>query len=194
MSKTSETPTCPGIFPPAATRAPPMRGRTMQRARRTGEQIIGILAQHDAGAKCADLCCKQGMSEGAFYAWKAKCSGMTVPEAPPAFLEEQREARPRGCRCGGRDGACPRQMRNWSSMDASRRLSERWRAWRATRVMADPFRQPCRSGSGGRLQTHRPRIGQPERTRQKGPDRFTALSPERESRRSTETDESRAGL
>lgn len=53
----------------------------MKKARRTEEQIIGILAEHDAGAKCADLCRKHGMSEGTFYAWKAKYSGMTVPEA-----------------------------------------------------------------------------------------------------------------
>ena len=36
----------------------------MKKARRTEEQIIGILAEHDAGAKCADLCRKHGMSEG----------------------------------------------------------------------------------------------------------------------------------
>jgi putative transposase len=53
----------------------------MKKARRTEEQIIGILAEHDAGAKCADLCRKHGMSEGTFYAWKAKYSGMTVSEA-----------------------------------------------------------------------------------------------------------------
>jgi len=43
--------------------------------------IIGILQEHEAGAKCADLCRKHGMSEGTFYAWKAKYSGMTVSEA-----------------------------------------------------------------------------------------------------------------
>lgn len=53
----------------------------MKRTQRTEEQIIGILQEHDAGAKCADLCRKHGMSEGTFYAWKAKYSGMTVSEA-----------------------------------------------------------------------------------------------------------------
>ena len=53
----------------------------MKKARLTEEQIIGILQEHDAGAKCADLCRKHGMSEGTFYAWKAKYSGMTVSEA-----------------------------------------------------------------------------------------------------------------
>jgi putative transposase len=53
----------------------------MKRQTRTEEQIIGILQEHEAGAKCADLCRKHGMSEGTFYAWKAKYSGMTVSEA-----------------------------------------------------------------------------------------------------------------
>jgi putative transposase len=53
----------------------------MKRTIRTEEQIIGILQEHEAGAKCADLCRKHGMSEGTFYAWKAKYSGMTVSKA-----------------------------------------------------------------------------------------------------------------
>jgi transposase-like protein len=52
----------------------------MKKARLTEEQMIGILQEHEAGAKCADLCRKHGMSEGTFYAWKAKYSGMTVSE------------------------------------------------------------------------------------------------------------------
>jgi hypothetical protein len=53
----------------------------MKRTIRSEEQIIGILQKHEAGAKCADLCRKHGMSEGTFYAWKEKYSGMTVSEA-----------------------------------------------------------------------------------------------------------------
>ncbi|MFB9175840.1 transposase [Roseibium salinum] len=45
----------------------------MMRTRFTGEQIIGILAEHEAGAKCADLCRKHGKPEGTFYNWKANC-------------------------------------------------------------------------------------------------------------------------
>jgi hypothetical protein len=52
----------------------------MKRTIRTEEQIIGILQEHEAGAKFAELCRKHGMSEGTFYAWKAKYSGMTVSE------------------------------------------------------------------------------------------------------------------
>jgi putative transposase len=53
----------------------------MQEARLTEEQIIGILQEHEAGAKCAEPCRRHGMSEGTFHAWKAKSSGMTVSEA-----------------------------------------------------------------------------------------------------------------
>lgn len=53
----------------------------MKRTRFTDERIIGVLTEHEADAKCADLCRKHGMSEGTFYNWKAKFGGMTVSEA-----------------------------------------------------------------------------------------------------------------
>jgi len=53
----------------------------MKRSRFTEEQIIGILNEHDAGASCADLCRKHGMSSGTFYAWRSKYGGMTVSNA-----------------------------------------------------------------------------------------------------------------
>ena len=53
----------------------------MKRSRFSEEQIIGILNEHEAGANCADLCRKHGMSSGTFYAWKAKFGGMTVSDA-----------------------------------------------------------------------------------------------------------------
>ena len=65
----------------------------MKKARLTEEQIIGILQEHEAGAKCADLCRKHGMSEGTFYAWKAKYSGMTVSEARRLKALEDENAR-----------------------------------------------------------------------------------------------------
>ena len=52
----------------------------MKRSRFTDEQVINILQEHEAGAKCADLCRKHGMSAGTFYAWKSKFSGMSVPD------------------------------------------------------------------------------------------------------------------
>ncbi len=53
----------------------------MKRTRYSEEQTIGIPAEHAAGAKCADLCRKRGMSEGTSYNWKAKYGGMTGSEA-----------------------------------------------------------------------------------------------------------------
>ena len=65
----------------------------MKRARYTEEQIIGILKEHEAGAKCVDLCRKHGMSEGTFYIWKSKYGGMTVSEAKRLKALEEENAR-----------------------------------------------------------------------------------------------------
>jgi len=53
----------------------------MKRARFTEERIIGVLKEHEAGAKTADLARKHGVSEATLYNWKAKYAGMTVSEA-----------------------------------------------------------------------------------------------------------------
>ena len=53
----------------------------MKASRFTEEQIIGILKEHDLGAKTADLCRKHGVSEATFYNWKNKFGGMDVSEA-----------------------------------------------------------------------------------------------------------------
>ena len=53
----------------------------MKRAGFTEEQIIGVLREHDAGAKTADLARKHGVSEATLYNWKAKFGGMDVSEA-----------------------------------------------------------------------------------------------------------------
>ena len=43
----------------------------MKRSKFTEEQIIGIVKEHEAGAKTTDLCRKHGMSDATFYNWKA---------------------------------------------------------------------------------------------------------------------------
>jgi putative transposase len=53
----------------------------MKRKRLTEEQIIGILREHEAGAKTADLARKHGLSEATLYNWKAKFGGMDVSDA-----------------------------------------------------------------------------------------------------------------
>ena len=53
----------------------------MKRKRFAEEQIIGMLKEHELGAKTADLCRKHGISEATFYNWKSKFGGMEVSEA-----------------------------------------------------------------------------------------------------------------
>ena len=53
----------------------------MKRKRFSEEQIIGILREHEAGAKTADLARKHGVSEATLYNWKAKYGGMDVCDA-----------------------------------------------------------------------------------------------------------------
>jgi putative transposase len=65
----------------------------MKVARFSEEQIIGILKEQEAGAKVADLTRKHGISDATFYKWKAKYSGMSVPEAKRLKQLEEENAR-----------------------------------------------------------------------------------------------------
>ena len=53
----------------------------MKPSRYTEEQIIGILREHEAGAKTADVCRKHGISSATLYKWKGKYGGLEVSDA-----------------------------------------------------------------------------------------------------------------
>lgn len=62
----------------------------MKSNRFTEEQIIGILKEHQAGMKAADVCRKHGISEATFYKYKSKYGGMEISDAKRLrFLEEE---------------------------------------------------------------------------------------------------------
>ena len=65
----------------------------MKRVRFTEEQIIGVLKEHEAGAKAADLARKHGVSEATIYNWKAKFGGMDVSEAKRLKALEEENAK-----------------------------------------------------------------------------------------------------
>ena len=58
----------------------------MKRKRFTEEQIIGVLREHDLGAKTADLCRKHGIGEATFYNWKSKFGGLDVSDEVERYL------------------------------------------------------------------------------------------------------------
>src|SRR5271170_5596735 len=62
----------------------------MKRARFTEEQIIGVVREHEAGAKTADLARKHGVLEATLYNWMKQNADGSVdlyfgPKAPAGF-------------------------------------------------------------------------------------------------------------
>ncbi len=52
-----------------------------KKCRFSEEQIIGMLNQHEAWVKAADVCREHGISMATFYQWKQKYGGMDINEA-----------------------------------------------------------------------------------------------------------------
>ena len=65
----------------------------MKRKRFSEEQIIGVLREHEAGAKTGDLARKYGVSEATLYNWKAKYGGMDVSDSKRLRALEEENAK-----------------------------------------------------------------------------------------------------
>ena len=48
----------------------------MKKSSRSEQQILAILKEAEAGVAVVDLCRQYAMSQGTFYKWKAKYTGM----------------------------------------------------------------------------------------------------------------------
>jgi putative transposase len=53
----------------------------MKGSRFSEEHIIGVLREHEAGAKTEEVCRRHGISDATFYKWKSKYGGLEVSEA-----------------------------------------------------------------------------------------------------------------
>jgi len=61
----------------------------MKRQRHSEEQIIAVLQEAQAGATIEELCRRHGISQGTYYKWKQKFSGMEVNDARRLRLLEE---------------------------------------------------------------------------------------------------------
>ena len=65
----------------------------MKKSRFTETQIVGVLQEHEQGAKVGDLCRRHGITETTFYRWERKYGGLQVSEAKrlKSLEEENRQ-------------------------------------------------------------------------------------------------------
>ena len=52
----------------------------MRKSKFSESQIMGILAEGEAGLPVGEVCRKHGISCATYYQWKSKYAGMSVPE------------------------------------------------------------------------------------------------------------------
>ena len=52
----------------------------MRKSKFTEGQIVAILSEGEAGIPVAEVCRKHGISNGLYYQWKSKYSGVSVNE------------------------------------------------------------------------------------------------------------------
>ena len=52
----------------------------MRKSKSTESQIVAILGEGEAGAAVAKVCRKHSISNGLYYQWKSKYSGVSVSE------------------------------------------------------------------------------------------------------------------
>jgi putative transposase len=62
----------------------------MKKSKFSESQITGVLKEHEAGKKAADICRELKISENTFYTWKRKYSGMDA-EMLRRYKELERE-------------------------------------------------------------------------------------------------------
>jgi putative transposase len=65
----------------------------MRKSKFTESQIVGVLAEGDAGLPVAEICRKHGISNGLYYQWKTKYSGVSVSELKRARELESEKSR-----------------------------------------------------------------------------------------------------
>ena len=52
----------------------------MNKSKFTESQIIGMIRQYEKGVRVSDICREHGISQGTFYNWKSKYSGMDTSQ------------------------------------------------------------------------------------------------------------------
>ena len=52
----------------------------MKKSKFSESQIIKILSQQEAGHSVSEICREHGISQGTFYSWESKYSGMEVSQ------------------------------------------------------------------------------------------------------------------